>query len=171
MCYDSGADDEKAVPRNLNDISIRSASIAYVSIAAGYCMGIALVHAGTANEGANQVICSMLRMLLRLRAGRLIKVQKQARAMGSFSFTAFPFFSSAFVKSCAEKTCKSLVEMYVSCLSLSAGVVMAGTGDVSVLRLVRELRMKNEDAIFGSQIAAAMTAGTLLVSVQIKSLT
>jgi hypothetical protein len=144
-----------------SDMSIRSASLAYLSIVTGYCMGIALVHAGTANEEVKNTICVFFSMLLRLRAGRLYKFQKQAKSTAADSKLAqnIPFFSTSFMKACNEKVSKVLVDMYLSCLSISAGIVMSGTGDISVLRLVREARMKNEESFYGSQMAYSMTTG------------
>ena len=89
-------------------------------------MGLALVHAGTANEGVKRTICAMLRTILRLRAGRLKKMQRQARE--SNTETALPFYSTEFIRACGDRSSKVLVEMYMSCLALSAGIVMSGTG-------------------------------------------
>lgn len=123
FCFDSN--DE--LSHMHKDMSTRAAALAYLSIASGYCMGLALVHAGTANAGAKHAICTFLTMLLRLRAGRLNKIQKQARLSETTS-SSNVFYSTAFMKACSDRSSKVLVDMFLSCLSLSAGLVMSGTG-------------------------------------------
>ncbi|CAM9465694.1 unnamed protein product, partial [Ectocarpus fasciculatus] len=137
FCFDSN--DE--LSHMHKDMSTRAAALAYLSIASGYCMGLALVHAGTANAGAKHAI------------SRLSETTSSSNV----------FYSTAFMKASSDRSSKVLVDMFLSCLSLSAGLVMSGTGDVAVLRLVREARVKNEDSSFGSQMALSMTVGMLFL--------
>ena len=129
FCFDANDDPElRNESHARKEMSTRSAALGYLSIVSGYCMGLALVHAGTANAGVKHAICTYLTMLLRLRSGRLNKIQKQARLSEPHS-TSNVFYSAAFMKACSERSSKVLVDMFLSCLSLSAGLVMSGTGN------------------------------------------
>jgi anaphase-promoting complex subunit 1 len=169
-------------------MSHRSAAMAYLSIITGSCLGLALVHAGTAHAGVKAVVLSNLSMILKLRSGKWSKFQRQQGADGDRAHV----FSAGFIKACGEKSSKILLEMYLACLAVSAGIVMSGTGhssalmipvyvhnsihvisspflvdaagDVDCLRLVREARLKSEESSYGTHMALAMATGAHLPS-------
>jgi hypothetical protein len=92
-------------------------------------MGLALVHAGTGNEAIRDALLSYLSMLLRLRGGKLLRYQKQQASSKEPSIIP-NYYSIPFMKLCTEhKSAKTLVEMMFSCMCLSVGVVMSGTGE------------------------------------------
>lgn len=115
-------------------MSHRAAAVAYLSIITGSCMGLALVHAGTGNEAIRDVLVAYVSMFLRLRGGKLLRYQKQQAASKDPSITP-KNYSTPFMKVCTEhKSAKALVEMLFSCMCLSLGVVMSGTGTVVAIR-------------------------------------
>ena len=57
------------------------------------------------------------------------------------------------------KELRATVEMSVVSASLGVSMVMAGNGDTDVLRVLRELRRKLDDSLFGSQMMIAMCIG------------
>ena len=126
LCYDLNTINT-ITTSNSGIMSARTATMAYLSIASGYAMGLALVHAGTGNKGVKNIVCSLLTMLLRLRGGRLSKIQKQTSTACSSS-SSIPHYSTPFIKACGDKNSRALVEMTLSCLVLAGGIVMSGTG-------------------------------------------
>ena len=52
--------------------------------------------------------------------------------------------------------------MCMGIVSLALAIVMAGSGDVSCLRIYRELRWKLEDTAFGVNMAYSMSIGMLI---------
>lgn len=49
-------------------------------------------------------------------------------------------------------------------VALSLGCVMAGSGDLDSLRLLRELRWKVDDVIYGSHLSLSMSIGLLFLA-------
>jgi hypothetical protein len=159
-------------------MSYRSAAMAFLSIITGYCVGLALVYAGTDNTGVKEVICEHISLILKLRSGKFAKIQKSQQ--GSCIFDKNQNYSTGFLKACGDKSSKILLEMFLSCLTLAAGVVSSGSGskllhlfrlpsslfsyiiilgDVNILRLVREARLKSEESSYGTHMAFSMAAG------------
>ena len=98
----------------------------YICILSGYCLGVGLIFAGTADERVKGVLLEKLKFLQRIRDSNNSK---------------FPPL--------VVKNSRGILEMCVSCVSLSLAGVMAGTGDVDCLRIFRELRWKHDDGLFG----------------------
>lgn len=141
FCYEApvpaeGAD-AQANSNNVNIMSHRCAAMAYMSIMTGYCMGLALIHAGTGSLGIKNALCTVLKMMIRLRGGRLNRMQKQRAVLkrNGDEVESLPNYSTIFIKACTEKSSKILVEMLFSCVALAAGIVMSGTGIVAELCL------------------------------------
>jgi hypothetical protein len=55
------------------------------------------------------------------------------------------------------------VELSIAATAISAASVCAGTGDLDIMRLLRELRWKTEDVPFGSHVAISMSLGLLFL--------
>ena len=106
----------------------RAAAMAFLSIITGYCMGLALVHAGTDHCGAKEVICGHISLLLKLRSGKFAKFQKSQQ--GSCVFDKSMNYSTGFIKACGDKASKILLEMFLPCLTLAAGVISSGSGSI-----------------------------------------
>ena len=98
----------------------------YICILCGYCMGVGLIFAGTASEKVKAILLEKLKFLQGIRDSKNAK------------------YSPGVVRNS-----KGMLEMCVSCLSVSLAGVMAGTGDVDCLRIFRELRWKHDDGLFG----------------------
>jgi hypothetical protein len=62
----------------------------------------------------------------------------------------------------ADKILRSSVEMCAAAVSLALAAVCAGTGDVDVLRILRELRWKVDDVTYGTHMALSMAIGELV---------
>ena len=65
------------------------------------------------------------------------------------------------------KELRAAVETALGCALLGASLVMAGTGDLDVLRVIRELRRRLDDYMFGSQMAISMCTGEYLCTVMV----
>lgn len=58
-----------------------------------------------------------------------------------------------------DKPLRQTVELCTCLVALSLACVMAGTGEVSSLRLLRELRWRLDDTSYGSHMALSMAIG------------
>lgn len=61
-----------------------------------------------------------------------------------------------------DKSQRFTLEMCIGIVSLSLSCVMAGSGDLECLRLLRELRFKVEDTNYGTHLALAMAIGKFM---------
>lgn len=64
-----------------------------------------------------------------------------------------------------ERACKPTVEMCVTLLAVSSGMVCAGSGDLDVMRVLRVLRRKLDDVPYGSHMGIGMGMGKLFGTV------
>lgn len=55
------------------------------------------------------------------------------------------------------------LELSIAVTAISLGSVGAGTGDLDIMRLLREIRWKTEDVSFGSHVAISMSFGLLFL--------
>ncbi|CAL4136333.1 unnamed protein product [Meganyctiphanes norvegica] len=119
-------------------IDYESMHQAYYNILAGACMVLGLKFAGSANSEAFQVLWKYTRM-----------------------FTNFT------KRSVAELAGKSTIETCLNIILLSLSMVMAGTGDLEVLRIIRYLRSRvgpaNSSVGYGSHLAIHMALGFLFL--------
>lgn len=125
------------------DLDPRSALAVYLNVVTGHCWGIGLVFAGTANNTARDTLMGKLKML------QLFRDNKQAFPL---SFTP------------NSKTLRPLVESCIGSVALALSCVMAGTGDLSCLRILRFLRWKVDDVTYGTHLSLAMAIGLLFLS-------
>ncbi|XP_069957197.1 anaphase-promoting complex subunit 1 isoform X2 [Cherax quadricarinatus] len=117
-------------------IDYESMHQAYYNILAGACMVIGLKFAGSSNSEAFQILWKYTRM-----------------------FTNFT------KRSVAELAGKSTIETCLNVILLSLSMVMAGTGDLDVLRIIRYLRSRvgpsNSTVGYGSHLTIHMALGFL----------
>lgn len=125
------------------ELDPRSALAVYLNVVTGHCWGIGLVFAGTANDKARDTLLGKLRML------QMFRDNKQPFPL---SFTP------------NTKTLRPLVESCIGTVALALSCVMAGTGDLSCLRILRFLRWKVDDVTYGTHMALAMAIGLLFLS-------
>lgn len=122
-----------------SNIDFEAMNQAYCNIIAGACFALGLRYAGSANEEAFKVLHDYCRM--------------------------FEFLTA---KSIAELAGKPTIESCLNLILLSLAMVMAGTGDLSVLRIVRHLRRRVNPAssatvTYGSHLAMHMALGLLFL--------
>lgn len=125
------------------DLDPRSALSVYLNIITGNCWGIGLVFAGTADERAKTTLLDKLKMLQGFRDNKM----------------PFPLPFTPNVK-----TLRPLIESCIGSASLALSCVMAGTGDLCSLRILRSLRWKVDDVTYGTHMSLAMAIGILFLS-------
>ncbi|XP_059480357.1 anaphase-promoting complex subunit 1 isoform X2 [Neocloeon triangulifer] len=128
----------KPQPGTDPSIDLETMNQAYCNILAGSCMAMGLRFAGSANNEAFETL-----------------------------YYYAHHFISLLNKSVAELAGKSTVESCINVVVLSLAMVMAGTGELSVLRLCRFLRSRvgpNHAVVtYGSHLATHMALGLLFL--------
>ena len=124
------------------------ALLAFLCIVAGNCWGTGLVFAGTGDARAKDAILGKLKMLQSLRDNKL--------GAAGIGMPQLPF--------AMDKSLRPTVDMCVSVVSTALSCVMAGTGDVDCLRVIRELRYRVEDVVYGTHMALGMALGMLFLA-------
>ncbi|CAB3377512.1 Hypothetical predicted protein [Cloeon dipterum] len=128
----------KPQPGTDPSIDLETMNQAYCNILAGSCMAMGLRFAGSANNEAYETL-----------------------------FYFANHFISLLSKSIAELAGKSTVESCINVIVLSLAMVMAGTGDLTVLRLCRFLRSRvgptQAVVTYGSHMATHMAMGLLFL--------
>ncbi|XP_076241205.1 anaphase promoting complex subunit 1 isoform X2 [Calliopsis andreniformis] len=120
------------------NIDLETMNQAYCNIIAGACMALGLKYAGTANRNAFKTLYNYAQM-----------------------FTALSH------KTIAELAGKSTIETCLNVTLLAAAVVMAGTGDLEIMRICRHVRTRVGPAssvvTYGSHLATHMALGLLFL--------
>ncbi|XP_027050305.1 anaphase-promoting complex subunit 1-like [Pocillopora damicornis] len=118
-----------------SDIDMESLSQAKINIIAGCCMAMGLRFAGSANQEAFNC---------------LMHYTKYCKDLLS--------------NSAVEQAGKPTVETCLNTILLSLAMVMAGTGNLDVLRIARQLRKRHSpDVPYGSHMAVHMAIGLLFL--------
>ncbi|XP_032663807.1 anaphase-promoting complex subunit 1 isoform X2 [Odontomachus brunneus] len=129
---------QKPAPEATQDVDLETINQAYCNIIAGACMALGLRYAGTANKNAFKTLYNYAQM-----------------------FTALSH------KTIAELAGKSTVETCLNVVLLSTAVVMAGTGNLDVMRICRHIRTRVGPAssvvTYGSHLATHMALGFLFL--------
>ncbi|XP_025163872.1 anaphase-promoting complex subunit 1 isoform X2 [Harpegnathos saltator] len=129
---------QKPAPEATQDVDLETINQAYCNIIAGACMALGLRYAGTANKNAFKTLYNYAQM-----------------------FTALSH------KTIAELAGKSTVETCLNVVLLSTAVVMAGTGNLDVLRICRHVRTRvgptSSVVTYGSHLATHMALGLLFL--------
>ncbi|BFZ60471.1 Anaphase-promoting complex subunit 1 [Saitoella coloradoensis] len=108
------------------------------SIIAGACFSIGLRYAGSGNEEARDTLIYYLDRYMQL---------------ASMAATTHD-----------QKMCRTTVRNFQDVIAVSAVCVMAGTGDLDVMRRLRRLHSRaDEDVVYGSHMAAHMGLGILFM--------
>ncbi|XP_070577566.1 anaphase-promoting complex subunit 1-like [Ptychodera flava] len=120
---------------NDTDIDYQTMSQAYCNILAGACMCVGLRFAGAANESAFNCLLHFAK-----------------------------HFISLSTKTDAEIAGKNTIESCLNATVLSLAMVMAGTGNLEVLRLTRHLHTRiGNEVHYGSHMATHMAIGLLFL--------
>lgn len=119
-------------------VDLESMNQAYCNIVAGACMALGLKYAGTGNKNAFRTLYDYAQMFVALSH-----------------------------KSIAELAGKSTIETCLNVILLSSAVVMAGTGDLEIIRMCRHIRTRVGPAssvvTYGSHLATHMALGLLFL--------
>ncbi|XP_077273571.1 anaphase promoting complex subunit 1 isoform X1 [Temnothorax americanus] len=129
---------QKPTPEVTQNVDLETINQAYCNIIAGACMALGLKYAGTANKNAFKTLYNYAQM-----------------------FTALSH------KTIAELAGKSTVETCLNVVLLSTAVVMAGTGNLDIMRICRHIRTRVGPAsgvvTYGSHLATHMALGLLFL--------
>ena len=143
--FAKGANDDKVRPhREGKKLDGRSALAVYLSVTTGHCWGLGLIFAGTGDLAARDTLLSKLKMLQAFRENKSPPFQ--------LSFTP------------DSKRLRPLVESCLCTVALALSCVMAGTGDLDSLRILRALRWKVDEVSYGTHLSLAMAIGLLFLS-------
>ncbi|XP_029167221.1 anaphase-promoting complex subunit 1 isoform X2 [Nylanderia fulva] len=129
---------QKPTPEVTQNVDLETINQAYCNIIAGACMALGLRYAGTANKNAFKTLYNYAQMFMALSH-----------------------------KTIAELAGKSTVETCLNVVLLSTAVVMAGTGDLDIMRICRHVRTRIGPAsgvvTYGSHLATHMALGLLFL--------
>ncbi|KAG7200866.1 hypothetical protein KM043_003229 [Ampulex compressa] len=129
---------QKPTPELTQNVDLETMNQAYCNIIAGACMALGLRYAGTANKNAFKTLYDYAQL-----------------------FTALSH------KTIGELAGKSTIETSLNVILLSTAVVMAGTGDLEIMRICRHVRTRVGPAssvvTYGSHLATHMALGLLFL--------
>ena len=129
------------VGENVEDVDVDRQAIrqSHAHIVAGACFGMGLRYAGSGNEEAASAIMERVEHFIRLRD------ESDAICV-------------------ALRPERPILEMCLSCAAVSLAMVMAGTGDVEVLKLLRAIRWRCDEAVrYGTHMAIGSAIGLLFL--------
>ncbi|KAH7156894.1 hypothetical protein EDB81DRAFT_403638 [Dactylonectria macrodidyma] len=126
---------------------LRSTDLPFFSIVAGLCFATALRFSGSASPKVRDLLLHYLDQFMRI--------------------TQLPSSSSTHPEGRApydEELARTNARMCQDIVALSASIVMAGTGDIPVLRRLRALHGRDDaDTPYGSHLAAHLAVGALFL--------
>lgn len=126
---------------------LKSTDLPFFSILAGICFSIALRFAGSASMNVRNLLIHYLDQFIRI---------SRIPASNCNDTDAAPPYD--------EELARSYSRMCQDVVGLSAAIVMAGTGDVPVLRRLRSLHGYDDpDTPYGSHLATHLAIGTLFL--------
>lgn len=136
------ADDSQtfgSISDDISEIDHKSIRQSYVYIAAGSCFSLGLRYVGTGNTEASNVVCRYVNELQKFR-------------------------DDSDPASAILRPDKSTIEMCLGASAIALGLIMAGTGDLKVFRILKSLRQKYAmDVKFGNHMAYASAIGLLFI--------
>lgn len=126
---------------------LRSTDLPFFSILAGICFSIALRFSGSASTKVRDLLLHYLDQFMRISS-----ITPTQRAHPD----AAPLYD--------EELARANARMCQDVLTLSAAIVMAGTGDISVLRRLRALHGRDDPNVpYGSHLSAHLAVGALFL--------
>jgi len=150
-------------------LDAEAATQAYLSITSGFCWGVGLTHAGTQSLKARDTLLHHLRVLQTLRdqagsvASNMAKPKREHTELDTVSVAAGGPRLASLVTWVKAKAARPLLELCISLVALSLAAVMAGSGDVASLRIIRELRWRADDSNYGGHMALSTALGWLFL--------
>lgn len=133
---------------DVDEMDAESFIQAYVNIVAGACISIGLKFAGTRNADAQELLYDYAIYFL-----------NEIKPVSVKSCTTFPKGLSSYVD-------RGTLEICLHLIALSLSVVMAGSGHLQTLRLLKFLRSRNPTdghANYGSQMTVSLGIGFLFL--------
>lgn len=134
--------------KRVNDLPYDVVFSSYICIFSGYCLGLGLIYAGTMDPAARITVFNYLKVLQSYRDNKFGPLRK----------------GLATVLPGVQKLCRGLIEMCTCSTAIALSMICAGSGDVDALRIIRELRWKVDDVLYGSHMALGMALGFLFLS-------
>ena len=126
---------------------LRSTDLPFFSILAGLCFSIALRFSGSGSHKVRDLLLHYL--------DQFIRITRIPPTMTDHPDATPPY---------DEELTRTNARMCQDLLALSAAIVMAGTGDVPVLRRLRSLHGRDDpDTPYGSHLAAHLAIGALFL--------
>lgn len=126
---------------------LKSSDLPFFSILAGICFSIALRFSGSASIKVRDVLLHYLDQFMRIAT-----IPATPRAHPD----AAPLYD--------EELARENARMCQDVLALSCSIVMAGTGDIPVLRRLRSLHGRDDPSVpYGSHLAAHLAIGALFL--------
>lgn len=128
-------------------VKLKSTDLPFFSILAGLCFSIALRFSGSASSKVRDLLLHYLDQFIRItRIPSSTRMQPDAAA---------PY---------DEELARTNARMCQDVVALSVAIVMAGTGDIPVLRRLRSLHGRDDpDTPYGSHLAAHLAIGSLFL--------
>ncbi|CAN6838494.1 unnamed protein product [Brassica oleracea] len=133
---------------DMYEVDIEALVQAYVNIVAGACISLGLRFAGTRDVNARDLLNNYALYLLH-----------EIKPVSAPPGNGFP-------KGIAKHVDRGTLEMCLYLIVLSLSVVMAGSGDLQIFRLLRFLRSRNSadgHANYGTQMAVSLATGFLFL--------
>ncbi|KAJ4911668.1 Anaphase-promoting complex subunit 1 [Raphanus sativus] len=133
---------------DMYEVDVESLVQAYVNIVTGACISLGLRFSGTRDGNARDLLNSYALYLL-----------NEIKPVSAPPGNAFPKGISRYVD-------RGTLEMCLYLIVLSLSVVMAGSGDLQIFRLLRFLRSRNSadgHANYGTQMAVSLATGFLFL--------
>ncbi|EFH47427.1 hypothetical protein ARALYDRAFT_487351 [Arabidopsis lyrata subsp. lyrata] len=133
---------------DMYEVDVEALVQAYVNIVAGACISLGLRFAGTRDGNARDLLNNYALYLL-----------NEIKPLSATPGNAFPRGISKYVD-------RGTLEMCLYLIIISLSVVMAGSGDLQVFRLLRFLRSRNSadgHANYGTQMAVSLATGFLFL--------
>lgn len=126
---------------------LRSTDLPFFSILAGLCFALALRFAGSASTAVRDLLLHYLDQFMHI-SSIAPSLRPDSDAAPSYD----------------EELARSNARMCQDVLALSCSIVMAGTGDIPILRRLRALHGRDDpDTPYGSHLAAHLAVGALFL--------
>lgn len=148
-------DDEIKLPEGIehHTVDVEQLALMHINIRAGAALSIGIRFAGTSDKSAYSVLNELVIQMSQLR--------KSAAAVaplpGSVNLSSPP----------GERLDKASIEACLDACALGLALVMAGTGDLSTLQILRQLYRRLEagasNLVYGSHMALSMAIGFLFM--------
>ncbi|KAM4056581.1 anaphase-promoting complex subunit 1 domain-containing protein [Hirsutella rhossiliensis] len=137
----------RAGHRLLGVTKLRSTDLPFFSIVTGLCFAIALRFSGSASTRVRDILLHYLDQFMHISS-----IAQSPRADPD----AGPLYD--------EELARSNARMCQDILAISCSIVMAGTGDIPILRRLRALHGRDDpDTPYGSHLAAHLAVGALFL--------